>query len=55
MRAGSIGLGFAIFYVLTGSIWLPILAHIALDILQGLTFLEMVRDDDGAAADPVIG
>jgi membrane protease YdiL (CAAX protease family) len=55
VRAGLLGLGFAIFYVLTGSIWLPILAHIALDMLQGLIAVELLRKDDNAAAEPVSG
>ena len=55
VRAGLVGLCFAIFYVLTGSVWLPILAHIALDILQGLIFFELVRKDDDAAPEPVSG
>ncbi len=46
VRAGLLGLGFAIFYVLTGSVWLPILAHIALDILQGLMVVEVLGKDD---------
>jgi membrane protease YdiL (CAAX protease family) len=46
VRAGLVGLGFALFYVLTGSIWLPIVAHIALDMLQGLLFAELSRKDE---------
>ena len=53
VRAGSLGLGFAIFYVLTGSVWLPILAHIALDILQGMMAFELLSMDDNAEAEPV--
>ena len=55
VRAGLLGLGFAIYYVLTGSVWLPILAHIALDILQGLIIVEVFRKDDDAPAEPVSG
>jgi membrane protease YdiL (CAAX protease family) len=55
VRAGLLGLGLAIFYVLTGSIWLPILAHIAIDMLQGLMLVELLRKDDDAAAEPVSG
>ena len=48
LRCGLIGLGFAVFYVLTGSIWLPIVAHILLDALQGGAILELLRKrDDG--------
>ena len=53
VRAGLLGLCFAIFYVLTGSVWLPILAHIALDVLQGLIAFELLRKDDDVAAIPV--
>ena len=53
VRAGLLGLGFAIFYALTGSIWLPILAHIALDVLQGMTAVEIFRKDDEPAENEV--
>jgi membrane protease YdiL (CAAX protease family) len=43
LRAGLVGLTFGIFYIATGSIWLPIVAHAALDILQGVTIYEMLR------------
>ena len=42
-RAGLIGLAFAILYVGTGSIWLPIVAHALLDILQGAALYELLR------------
>ena len=42
-RAGLVGLAFAIFYVVTGSIWLPIIAHALLDITQGGTLYEILR------------
>jgi membrane protease YdiL (CAAX protease family) len=42
-RAGLVGLAFAIFYVVTGSIWLPIVAHAILDITQGATMHEILR------------
>ena len=42
-QAGLVGLAFAIFYVGTGSIWLPIVAHALLDIFQGATLYEMLR------------
>ena len=52
VRAGLVGLAFAIFYVGTGSIWLPILAHALLDILQGVTLYELfrARSDAGEVA-----
>lgn len=43
-RTGLIGLGFGAFYVFTGSIWLPIVAHALLDILQGKAIVEILRD-----------
>lgn len=53
VRAGLLGLGFAIYFVLTGSVWLPILAHIALDILQGLMAVELFRKDSVEQSVPV--
>lgn len=38
-----VGAAFAVMYVATGSIWLPIVAHAVLDILQGATILELLR------------
>ena len=49
LRCGLIGLAFAIFYIVTGSIWLPIIAHAVFDILQGATLLEILRKDRTAA------
>jgi hypothetical protein len=46
-RAGLVGLAFAIFYVVTGSIWLPIIAHALLDIIQGATMYEILRKPAG--------
>jgi membrane protease YdiL (CAAX protease family) len=46
IRAGLVGLAFGIYYVATGSIWLPIIAHILLDVLQGATAYEILRRDD---------
>lgn len=45
-KTGLIGLVFGAFYVLTGSIWLPIAGHILLDALQGLTIIEVLREAD---------
>ncbi len=48
VRTGLVGLAFGIFYVVTGSIWLPIVAHALLDVLQGAAIHELLRkDDDG--------
>ena len=46
LRCGLVGLVFAVFYVVTGSIWLPIIAHAILDILQGAALFELLRSDD---------
>jgi membrane protease YdiL (CAAX protease family) len=44
LRTGATGLAFGLYYLLTGSIWLPILAHIVLDILQGGMLYEYYRE-----------
>jgi len=46
VRAGLVGLAFAIFYIWTGSIWFPILAHAVFDILQGAMGMELSRKDE---------
>lgn len=45
VRVSLIGLAFGTLYVVTGSIWLPIIAHILLDVLQGATVHEILRKD----------
>jgi membrane protease YdiL (CAAX protease family) len=45
-RVTLIGLAFGVFYVLTGSIWLPMLAHAILDILQGASIIEVLRKNN---------
>jgi membrane protease YdiL (CAAX protease family) len=49
VRTGLIGLAFAILYVGTGSIWIPIVVHALLDILQGGMILETFRTQNEAA------
>jgi membrane protease YdiL (CAAX protease family) len=49
-RVTLVGIAFGIFYVVTGSIWLPMLAHAVLDILQGALIVEVLRNDGDAAA-----
>jgi membrane protease YdiL (CAAX protease family) len=44
LRTGMAGFAFGAFYVLTGSIWLPIMGHALLDILQGKMIVEILRD-----------
>lgn len=46
VRVTLIGLAFGLFYVFTGSIWLPMLAHVILDVLQGAMLLEILRSDE---------
>jgi membrane protease YdiL (CAAX protease family) len=53
LRVTAVGTAFGLLYWLCGSIWLPILAHMLLDILQGATLLEMLRHGDEAPAEPV--
>ena len=44
VRTGAVGLALGILYVASGSIWLPIVAHILVDALQGLAIRELFRD-----------
>jgi membrane protease YdiL (CAAX protease family) len=44
VRVALVGIVFGIFYILTGSIWLPMLAHVVLDILQGATVLAILNN-----------
>ena len=46
LRVSLVGLGFGTLYVISGSIWLPIVAHALLDMLQGAAIHEILRDDD---------
>ena len=55
LRCGLIGLVFAIFYIVTGSIWLPIIAHAVLDILQGMMLFELFRKDDNDSTPQLAG
>ena len=48
LRTGLVGLAFGIFYVVTGSIWLPIVAHVLLDALQGAAVHEILRKKNDA-------
>jgi len=52
LRVTLIGLGFGTLYVVTGSIWLPIIAHISIDVLQGRTLHEILRTDDEPGPQP---
>lgn len=44
LRTGIAGLALGVLYVVSGSIWLPILAHFLMDALQGLSIREMFRN-----------
>lgn len=46
LRVTLIGIVFGLYYLLTGSIWLPIVAHALLDILQGAMLFEYLRERD---------
>ena len=45
-KCGLVGLAFSLFYVLTGSIWLPIIAHALFDAIQGVAIHELLSEDD---------
>jgi membrane protease YdiL (CAAX protease family) len=51
VRTGLIGFAFAILYVGSGSIWIPIVAHALLDILQGAMVLEFFKTQNEVAAE----
>ena len=46
VKTGLVGLAFGVLYVATGSIWVPIVAHIVLDVLQGAAIHEILRKDN---------
>ncbi len=43
LRTGAGGAAFAVLYLLSGSLWLPIVAHAAVDLLQGAAAFELLR------------
>ena len=43
LRTGAAGLVFAVLYVVSGSIWLPIIGHALVDMLQGRLIFELLR------------
>ena len=51
-RTGLVGCGSGVLYVFTGSIWLSIIGHALMDILQGRTFYEIYRDHKQGEAQP---
>ncbi|MBT8098088.1 MAG: CPBP family intramembrane metalloprotease [Gammaproteobacteria bacterium] len=50
LRVTAVGLVAGALYLLTGSIWVPIVGHILLDALQGLSIVEILRKDDRPSA-----
>lgn len=50
IRVALIGLAFGALFVFSGSIWLPIVGHILVDVLQGRQLREVYRDVDEPAA-----
>jgi membrane protease YdiL (CAAX protease family) len=50
MRTGLVGLAFGALFVFSGSIWLPIVGHILVDVLQGRQLREIYRDVNEPAA-----
>lgn len=49
-RVTVLGIVFGALYIYTGSIWVPIVGHILLDALQGLSFVEIFRKDTQSPA-----
>ena len=49
IRTGLVGLAFGALFVFSGSIWLPIVGHILVDVLQGRQLREIYRDVDEPA------
>jgi hypothetical protein len=49
IRTGLVGLAFGVLFVISGSIWLPIIGHILVDVLQGRQLREIYRDVDEPA------
>lgn len=45
LRVFALGVVFAVLYVASGSIWVPILLHALVDILQGAALLQILRKD----------
>ena len=53
IRTGLVGLAAALLYVVSGSIWLPIVGHALLDILQGKMLVEILGNGRPADGSPV--
>ncbi len=46
LRTGAIGLLFAVLFIASGSIWLPMLFHALFDMVQGVQLRELFRQRD---------
>lgn len=52
IRVSLVGMAAGALYVFTGSIWLPILGHALLDIVQGATLMEILRSQRSHSGKP---
>ncbi len=50
LRTGLVGAVLGVLFALSGSIWLPIVAHILIDVTQGRQLREIYRDADALAS-----
>lgn len=50
LRTGAMGLLFAVLFVASGSIWLPMLFHALFDVVQGVQIRELFRERDAGPA-----
>ena len=48
VKCGVVGLAFAALYMLTGSIWLPMIGHFLFDALQGPAIYRLLKGRDAA-------
>ncbi len=55
LRTGAVGFVFALLFLGSGSIWLPIVFHALFDIVQGVQIREIVRDRPVLAPQRVAG
>lgn len=49
LRTGALGLVFALMFLASGSIWVPIVLHVLVDVVQGVQIRELYRDAPGVA------
>ena len=53
LKTAVMGLFFGVFYWLSGSIWLPMFLHAAIDVLQGRLIYFSLTNHDALAAQPI--